>query len=76
MSPVVLREGGFRFQFTSQDRDHHPHDSHVHAVKRGRGEARFTLWEPIEAKRNRGLSDRDISKGEGIISANLDYMLE
>ena len=31
MSPVVIREGGFTFRFSAHDRDHHPHDPHIHA---------------------------------------------
>ncbi len=70
----MWEEKGLLFEFSSQDKDHHPHDPHVH-VWRGRAQAKFLLRAPVEAEWNSGLSSKDMRNAERIVSDRLDYML-
>ncbi len=52
VSPTVIDDGTYRFWFSSRCIDHHPHDPHIHVVKRNGEEAAFHL-NPVALRKGR-----------------------
>jgi hypothetical protein len=68
--PTIHQEWGFRFCVYT--RDHWP--PHVHVEGKG-GHAVFYL-SPVECRKNRGYSRRDLRTIEEIVRRNVEYFLE
>ena len=69
--PTVLRIGGYRFHFYSNEGIEPPH---IH-VRHADGECKFWL-EPIVLAKNRGLSPQQLRQVEQLVYANQQHFLE
>lgn len=61
MSPTVLDDDTYYYRFYSRDRPHHPHDLHVHVVKRDRTNAKFGL-DPVELVHSVGVGKKELNE--------------
>lgn len=71
MTPVVLREGPYRFYFYSHETNE---PSHVH-IDRDDQSAKFWLH-PVSLANNLGFSPNELRKIEAIITDNQQRLLE
>ena len=69
--PTVLRIGGFRFHFYSDERNEPPH---IH-VDTGDAECKFWL-EPIRLARNKGVTPYDLRAIEKLVYQHIDHLKE
>ena len=69
--PTVLRVGGYRFHFYSNEGTEPPH---VH-IRHSEGECKFWI-RPVRLAKNRGLSPKKIREIEHLVYANQRLLLE
>ncbi|MCY7347993.1 MAG: DUF4160 domain-containing protein [Pyrinomonadaceae bacterium] len=69
--PTILIKSGFRFIINTDD--HEP--MHVHAIHEGRS-VLIEFENEIKVRRNRGVSERNISRMIRIIEANQSHFQE
>jgi hypothetical protein len=70
--PTILVKSGFRFIINTAD-DHEP--MHVHAIHQGRS-VLIEFENEVKVRRNRGVSERNISRMIRIIEANQSLFQE
>ncbi len=69
--PTILRVGGFRFHFYSDEGTEPPH---IH-VRSADGECKFWL-DPVGLARNRGIEPHVVREMERLVFEHLDFLLE